>query len=174
MPPSTYHLQSCVMILNRQRKYAADLPALRAYVRSLKQILGLGGREFNVCLVADREMARLNAAYRSTPRPTDVLSFPWKGSQNGKGLRGSEFNGFLGDVAVSVETARRHASREGHSTLNEIRWLVLHGVLHLLGYDHERDRGEMTQLEHALRERLRIAGGRERRRGLKRVKGPHG
>jgi len=162
------------MILNRQREYAADLPALRAYVRSLKQVLGLAKREFNVCLVADREMARLNAAYRSTPRPTDVLSFPWKGDKNGKGLRGSELNGFLGDVAVSVETARRNACLEGHSTFNEIRWLVLHGVLHLLGYDHELDRGEMTQLEHALREQLGMAGRGERRRGLKRARRPHG
>jgi probable rRNA maturation factor len=62
-------------------------------------------------------------------------------------------------VVISVQTARRNASEEGHSTLNEIRWLVLHGVLHLLGYDHERDTGEMTTLELALREQLGVAGG---------------
>jgi ssRNA-specific RNase YbeY (16S rRNA maturation enzyme) len=241
------------MILNRQREYAVDLPALRAYVRRLKRTLRLGEREFNLCLVADREMARLNAAYRSKPRPTDVLSFPWKGEtcEDGEGLRpaacppldklpstslreaeqhrslravsrveprrqawsavgatgaippraglraasrGVELRGFLGDVAISVETAGRNARLEGHSTFDEIRWLVLHGVLHLLGYDHERDQGEMTRLELALREQLGIAGrpaarrlgkppharqrlwaaGRRGRRGWpKRAKGPH-
>ena len=174
---SAFSVHRChVMVLNRQRAYAADLPGLRAYVRSLKQVLGLGGRDFNVCLVADREMARLNAAYRCAARPTDVLSFPWKGDsqENGDGLRGREFHGFLGDVAISVETARRNARREGHSTLNEIRWLILHGALHLLGYDHERDHGEMAQLEHALREQLGTAGRRERRRGRKRAQGLHG
>jgi rRNA maturation RNase YbeY len=67
-----------------------------------------------------------------------------------------EFKNFLGDIVISVDTAKRNARKEGHSTLNEIRWLILHGVLHLLGYDHERDHGEMTRLEHALRRRLSI------------------
>ena len=66
---------------------------------------------------------------------------------------------FLGDVVISVETARRNAAAEGHSTLDEIRWLILHGVLHMLGYDHEHDRGEMVALELALREQLGVAGG---------------
>ena len=80
------------------------------------------------------------------------------GSNGGRGAAASEFAGFLGDVVISVETARRNARREGHSTANEIRWLILHGVLHLLGYDHETDRGEMTALEISLRARLGIAG----------------
>jgi ssRNA-specific RNase YbeY (16S rRNA maturation enzyme) len=62
-------------------------------------------------------------------------------------------------VVISVETARRHAAMEGHSTLNEIRWLILHGVLHLLGYDHEDDTGEMVALELALRDKLDEKGG---------------
>lgn len=70
---------------------------------------------------------------------------------------GREFGHFLGDIMISVDTARRNARREGHSTLNEIRWLILHGALHLLGYDHERDSGEMVRLELSLRERLGIA-----------------
>ena len=67
-----------------------------------------------------------------------------------------EFKNFLGDIVISVDTAMTNARQEGHSTLNEIRWLILHGVLHLLGYDHEHDHGEMTRLEHALRSRLGI------------------
>jgi probable rRNA maturation factor len=69
-----------------------------------------------------------------------------------------EFRNHLGDIVISVETAKRNAHLEGHSTLNEIRWLILHGLLHLLGYDHESDRGEMNRLELALRTRLGISG----------------
>lgn len=68
----------------------------------------------------------------------------------------SELKGFLGDIVISAETARRNARAEGHSAENEIRWLILHGVLHLCGFDHERDGGEMTALELKLRARLRI------------------
>lgn len=65
-----------------------------------------------------------------------------------------EFRGYLGDVVISAETARRNARAEGHSTHNEVRWLILHGLLHLLGYDHEADHGEMIAFEHSLRARL--------------------
>ncbi|HEV2177595.1 MAG TPA: rRNA maturation RNase YbeY [Terriglobia bacterium] len=68
----------------------------------------------------------------------------------------SDLRGFLGDIVISAETARRNARLEGHGTENEIRWLILHGVLHLCGFDHERDRGEMTTLELRLRRRLRL------------------
>jgi probable rRNA maturation factor len=65
---------------------------------------------------------------------------------------------FLGDVVISVDTARRNAAEEGHAARNEFCWLILHGVLHLLGYDHEQDYGEMTRLEWELREALAVAG----------------
>src|SRR5574337_1003694 len=147
------------MIFNRQKQYAVNVAALRVYSQRLKQGLRLGRRDFNVCLVGDREMARLNAAYRQGPYPTDVLSFPWQpaGRNGSKRVARREFKDFLGDVVISVETARANARREGHSTLNEIRWLILHGVLHLLGYNHGTDRGEMTALELSLRQRLGIA-----------------
>jgi probable rRNA maturation factor len=82
----------------------------------------------------------------------------------------AEFADFLGDVVICVETARRNAAEEGHSVLNEIRWLILHGVLHLLGYDHESDSGEMIALELALREKLGVAGGPRREKQVKRQK----
>ena len=69
-----------------------------------------------------------------------------------------EFSGFLGDIVISAPTARRNARAEGNSTANEIRWLILHGLLHLLGYDHQTDRGEMTGLELSLRDHLGVAG----------------
>ena len=132
------------------------------FAARLRKALRLGRREFNVCFVDDRAIRRLNSRYRGKPRATDVLSFPWQGSNGARGAAAGEFAGFLGDVVISVETARRNARLEGHSTANEIRWLILHGVLHLLGYDHETDRGEMTALEHTLRERLGVADGNRR------------
>ena len=139
------------------------------------QALGLGRRQCNVCLVDDKEIKRLNSFYRAVRRATDVLSFPWDAETDRPRTRARarraeprhtcrsageisapEFKHFLGDIVISVETARRNARRERHSTLNEIRWLILHGVLHLLGYDHESDKGEMAELELSLRQRLGI------------------
>lgn len=157
------------MVLNRQAVIAVDLRGVRSFVRRVRNELKLGGRTFNVCFVDDREIARLNSVYRGKRRPTDVLSFPWSDGRRMPVGAVREWRGFLGEVVISAETARRNARSECHATANEIRWLVLHGVLHLLGYDHERDQGEMTALELALRERLGVAGGRPRRtRRLKR------
>jgi probable rRNA maturation factor len=165
------------MVVSQQRGVSVDVARARAFARRLRVALMLGGQDFNVCLVDDAAMARLNSAFRGKAAATDVLSFPWsvvkvgsgraprRGARRSAGREGGgrEFDGFLGDVVISAETARRNARVEGHSTANEIRWLILHGLLHLLGYDHETDRGEMTALELALRERLGIAGrARER------------
>ena len=169
------------MLLNQQKCYALRLSALRGYARNLKRRLRLGKRDFNVCFVDDGAIRRMNRVYRGKDRATDVLSFPW-GAHGGLMLRGRcgqrarrpddltaranrEFEGFLGDVVISVDSARRNAQDEGHSTLQEIRWLILHGVLHLLGYDHECDSGEMTALELVLREDLAGAAGRRSSRG---------
>ena len=148
------------MVLNQQNKVAVSLATVRAFVQRLRAALRLGRREFNVCFVDDREIERLDSTFLGRRQPTDVLSFPWQrsGAPHRIGAGNAEFANFLGDVVISVETARRNARREGHSTVNEIRWLILHGLLHLLGYDHERDGGEMTSLELSLRERLGIAG----------------
>ena len=151
------------MIVNQQKCVAVDVANARLFAVRLRRALRLGRRDFNVCFVDNRVIKKLNAQYRGQPRATDVLSFPWQGSNGARGAAASEFAGFLGDVVISVETARRNARREGHSTANEIRWLILHGVLHLLGYDHATDRGEMTALELSLRERLGISGGKGRR-----------
>jgi probable rRNA maturation factor len=169
------------MLLNQQKRYALPLSALRGYARNLKRRLGLGKRDFNVCFVDDGAIRRMNGVYRGKDQATDVLSFPW-GADGGSMLRGrrgrrarrpddlnprvnQEFEGFLGDIVISVDSARRNAQDEGHSTLQEIRWLILHGVLHLLGYDHECDNGEMTALELALREELGGTAGRGPSRG---------
>lgn len=148
------------MIINRQKQFALDLPSLRAYERHVKNVLELGEREFNVCFVSDEEISKMNSVYRGKACPTDVLSFPWEGEgeSGAEEVFAGEFRNFLGDVVISAATADRNARAEGHSTEEEIRMLILHGVLHLLGYDHESDHGEMNSLELSLRARLGQAG----------------
>ena len=165
------------MILNLQDKHIVNTSRLSEYVGELRWTLGLGRRDCNVCLVNDREIRRLNARHRGKDRATDVLAFLWNAPERpaparttrGRGRHRQanpalaacaaiEFRNHLGDIVISVETAKRNARQEGHSTLNEIRWLILHGLLHLLGYDHESDQGEMVELELALRARLGISG----------------
>lgn len=159
------------MLVNLQKRYTVRRAPLSAFVRSLKRRLRLGNREFNICFVDDNAIRHLNSAFRAKNEATDVLSFPWNESvgpvhqrrrPSSRRRARSGITNFLGDVVISVETARRNAGEEGHSTFHEIRWLILHGVLHLLGYDHERDSGEMTALELSLREQLGVAGGRRR------------
>jgi probable rRNA maturation factor len=143
------------VIINHQAKVAVDIPRARAFVRRVGRALKLGQREFNVCFVDDAQIRRLNALYRAKARPTDVLSFPWRGPRRDpQPPPASEFRRFLGEIVISAPAARRNARADGHSTQQEIRWLILHGLLHLLGYDHEKDSGEMTRLELALRDRL--------------------
>lgn len=120
----------------------------------------VGRQNYNICFVDDGQIRELNAAFRGIARATDVLSFPWraKGERGRRAPGADEFKNFLGDLVISTESARRNARAEGHSTRNEVRWLILHGLLHLLGYDHETDGGEMTELEHSMRERLGLIG----------------
>jgi probable rRNA maturation factor len=155
------------VFVNLQKRYVVRTASLWGFVRNLKRRLRLANREFNICFVDDNAIRHLNFAYRGKNKPTDVLSFAWdeaagafppKPAAARRGEHGGLKN-FLGDVVISVETARRNAAFESHSTLDEIRWLILHGVLHMLGYDHEHDRGEMVALELALREQLGVAGG---------------
>jgi probable rRNA maturation factor len=149
------------MILNRQRTARLARRPLELFLRRVWDELGLEGTEVTICLVSDAEIARMNAAFRGKKVPTDVLSFP--ATEDRRPLRinsvrrGPGKKGYLGDVAISPATAGRNAKTYGRTLGNEIRILMLHGVLHLLGYDHETDRGEMDRLERKLRLRLGLA-----------------
>ena len=162
-----------MVFVNLQKRYVVRTSSLLVFVRSLKGLLRLDKSEFNVCFVDDSAIRHLNLAYRGKDKSTDVLSFPWNeaGSAHVPGLShskaGGGFTNFLGDIVISVETARRNAEFEGHNTLNEIRWLILHGLLHLIGYDHEKDNGQMIALELTLREHLGLDGGEKRHKGQK-------
>jgi probable rRNA maturation factor len=103
------------------------------------------GRRFECLLTDDRELRRLNRSFLDHDYPTDVLSFP-------SGMAG----GFLGEIAISVNRAAEQASGFGHSLTEEIKILMLHGVLHLLGMDHEKDRGAMGRAEKRWRKRFTL------------------
>ncbi|HXY23654.1 MAG TPA: rRNA maturation RNase YbeY [Candidatus Acidoferrum sp.] len=149
------------MILNRQHEVRVARPPLESFLRRVKRELGLGRSAVTVCLVSDEEMARLNESFRRKKGPTDVLSFPAEPRRTRrrrvKGENRREAGGELGDIAISPAAARRYAKKNDRKLVDELRVLVLHGVLHLLGYDHETDRGEMDRLEQRLRKRLGIA-----------------
>jgi probable rRNA maturation factor len=145
------------MILNRQSRIPIQDTVLARFLSSVQRELKLRRREVTVCFVEDREIARLNGRFRGKPKPTDVLSF----SANGTGA--SDFPhengvGFIGDIAISPQAARRNAKRFGRTLDEELRILILHGVLHLVGYDHEADDGEMDRIETRLRRKFGLAG----------------
>jgi probable rRNA maturation factor len=146
---------------NRQREVRVALQPLREFLRNVKNELGIGNAGVTVCLVSDREIARLNAAFRKKKGPTDVLSFPSVARRRPlrlrRGATAVKPGEYLGDVAISPATARRYAKKYGRTLPNELRVLILHGVLHLLGYDHETDRGEMERSEQKLRKRFGLA-----------------
>ncbi len=107
-----------------------------------------GGRPFTCLITSDSELRRLNRDFRKKDYATDVLSFPSR-----KAL------GFLGDIAISFEQAQRQAAEYGHAVATEIEILMLHGVLHLLGMDHEKDGGRMARAENKWRAALGLPRG---------------
>ncbi len=111
-----------------------------AWVASLLQASGRRRARLSVLLCGDRRMRTLNRVWRRRDAPTDVLSFP----------SGGEDGGFLGDIAIDTTYARRQACRLGHSIEREVQILLAHGLLHLLGYDHEIDDGRMFARQRAL------------------------
>ena len=145
------------MILNRQRSVRVALRPLETFLRRVEKELGLVEAELTVALVSDPEIARMNDTYRGKSLSTDVLSFPAKTLRRPVPLhprRRRRAGDYLGDIAISPATARRNAAKVRRSLSSELQVLILHGVLHLLGYDHETDRGEMESLERRLRKKL--------------------
>jgi len=146
-------------IENHQRAVRVQVRPLELFLRRVKDELGLRGDCVAVRLIRDAEMARLNRKYRGKKRSTDVLSFPAEERRKPE-LRANpkrkQRGAFLGDIAISPVVARRNARALGRALPEELQILILHAVLHLLGYDHEADRGEMERVEMRLRRRLGI------------------
>jgi probable rRNA maturation factor len=114
---------------------------LAGWLRRVAPVRARG--KMTVAIVPDSRVRALNRRYRKKDQATDVLSFP------------ADERGYLGDVVIAAGVARRQAEAAGHTLQTELRVLALHGLLHLLGYDHETDAGEMSRLER----RLRAKGG---------------
>ncbi len=145
---------------NRQRAVRLARGPLESFLRRVRDEAGFRNAGVTVCLVSDAEIARLNETFRKKKGPTDVLSFPAvvRRKARGPASEGGRYKGekegeYLGDIAISPAYARKH----GRNFSNELQVLILHGVLHLLGYDHESDRGEMDRVERKLRKRLGLA-----------------
>lgn len=136
-------------IFNNQRKVRLALPKFEKFSGKALRHLKLNSRSVAIAFVSDVEIARLNRAYRRENRPTDVLSFPAQAFA----IRVNKKQ-FLGDIAIAPAVARGYAKKNGRTFENEICILILHGILHLLGYDHETDRGQMDRIEHKLRRKL--------------------
>ena len=132
-----FHHPASGISRRRVRNFAARLQA---------QVTG--GGAFDVLLSDDAELHRLNREFRKRNYATDVLSFPAPCQ-----------NGFLGDLAISIERARAQALEHEHSIEQEVQILMLHGVLHLLGQDHEKDTGQMARLERKWRRRFHLPAG---------------
>ena len=131
-----------VLIVNRQRRHPIRTEAIQDILHGAALALKVSG-ELAVVFASDRLLRQLNRDYRFKDQPTDVLAFEGQGEDMG-----------LGDVIISVETAERNARRFSRTLDRELEILALHGFLHVLGFDHETDQGEMEALEKRLRSRL--------------------
>jgi probable rRNA maturation factor len=149
-----------VEVVNRQRLYALNRREIAQLSRQVLDRVNRLEASATISFIRDPAMRRLNRTYRGLDAPTDVLSFASRESsdQGDPGFDPAQ----LGDVIISVETAARYAQKFGLTFENEIRTLVIHGTLHLAGYDHETDNGEMNRLERRLRKELmsRHSGGK--------------
>ena len=159
------------MIFNRQREVRVSVAGLERFAARARKLLKIPATGLGISLVTRAEIARWNRAYRGKTGPTDVLSFPTTvaepkskrasqraGRSRKRGHRASSqffassavSTWYLGDIAIAPAIARANARRFGRTFDEEMRILVLHGMLHLMGYDHETDNGQMDRREQKL------------------------
>ena len=140
-----------VEVINRQRYRKIDVPAWREFAEQASQAIDSTQQSATIVFVSDNVIKKLNQQFRGQNYATDVLSFPTKAEDFE-----SDNQSHLGEVVISVERAAAQAKENGLTFSNEVRQLILHGLLHLSGYDHETDNGEMNRLELRLRRKLEI------------------
>jgi probable rRNA maturation factor len=160
-------------IVNRQRKIKINLENWQKFTdRAMSEIAEAAGKSLTIAFVSDKKMSRLNQMFRGKKSTTDVLSFPSELSKfefefadfgfDAEDNSNKEFqipnfeSHYLGDIAISLEQARRQALENNLDFETEVKQLILHGILHLCGYDHETDNGEMNRRELELRDKLDI------------------
>lgn len=134
-------------LIFRTRTPGISRREIAAFAKELENSVA-ASRSFCCLVTSDQELRRLNRDFRKKDQATDVLSFP-----------AADPNGFLGEIAISFPRAKRQATEYGHSVAQELQILMLHGVLHLLGMDHERDRGGMARAENKWRSALGLPPG---------------
>ena len=132
-----------IEVVNRQRRLQIDTRAWSDFATKALAAISKSESSATIAFVSDKKIRELNRQFRGIDKATDVLSFPSDGPE-------------LGDIAVSVDTAAVQAKENGLKLDEEIAQLILHGLLHLSGYDHETDNGEMNRLELRLRKKLAI------------------
>jgi probable rRNA maturation factor len=145
-----------VEVFNRQRYRAIDRRRTALLACAVLDRIKRSDATLAVTFIRDRAMRELNRTYRNIDAPTDVLSFTYHEGED-EGAPPSDPT-HLGDVVISVETAERYANKFGIDFRREIDHLVIHGTLHLAGYDHEKDNGQMNRLERRLRRELLESG----------------
>jgi probable rRNA maturation factor len=140
-------------LVNQQRKIKINLKPFQLFSQAAVEVIPeTRGKSFTAAFVSDRKMRALNKMFRGKSSTTDVLSFPFEADE----FETDEQN--LGDIVISLEQAARQAGENDLNFETEIKQLILHGILHLCGYDHETDNGEMNSLELNLRDKLGISG----------------
>jgi len=140
-------MKSDPLITYRRKPATLDAESLQSFAEVLRDRVARG-REFHCRITNDAELRSLNAQFLGKNYATDVLSFPNQNTEAG-----------MGDIAISIQRARAQAREWRHSTEDEIRILILHGLLHLLGMDHESDSGRMKRTETVWRKKLGLPVG---------------
>ena len=144
------------MVIFQKRVPDLTKLALERFVARARQAAGLKGM-VDILVTSNSEMKSLNRRFLGKDKPTDVLSFP--AGDGGHGKQSGVEEEFAGEIAISAEIAAENARELGHSAGEEVKILVLHGLLHLRGYDHESDHGQMLRRESQLRARLGLPSG---------------
>ena len=157
------------MILNQQRQVKVSIAGLEKFSTTVRRLLRIPSGALTICLVGNAEIAKWNRLYRGKNRPTDVLSFATDESHSKQRIRklpgkratfarrSASSRRYLGDIAIAPAVARQNARRLGREFDAEMRILILHGILHLMGYDHEADQGQIDRREMRLRRHLGLA-----------------
>lgn len=138
------------LVIFRKRMPGLSRSTLERFALRARRLAKLRGT-VNILIAGNSELRTLNRRFRGVDKPTDVLSFPAGGSD--------PLGKFAGEIAISADIARANARSLDHSLAEEVKILILHGILHLAGFDHEHDAGEMAGKEHQLRRQLKLEGG---------------
>jgi len=131
-----------VLIKNQQEKIKIDVPRIRNYLSRILKRVECEGKELSILFVDDKAITEINRQYLNRDRPTNVIAFPML-----EGEFGDINSHVLGDIVISVDTALRDAQSEGFEFDDEVDYLLIHGILHLLGYDHEVSESEAVKMK---------------------------